>query len=388
MTWEVKTLDQISENLDSKRVPITKNIRRNGSIPYYGASGIVDYVEEYIFDEDLLLVSEDGANLLARTYPIAFSISGKTWVNNHAHVLRFKDKISQKFVELYLNSIKLADFVSGMAQPKLNQAMLNKIPIPFPPLSEQKRIVAILNKSFESITRAKENAEKNLNNAKEIFESYLQSVFENKGEGWEEKKLGEVCEIKPQKSEARTKLKETDHVSFVPMEDLGINQKMLIPTKERTLKEVEGSYTYFANGDVLLAKITPCFENGKLGIAEKLKNSIGFGSSEYIVFRANKDLFSEFLYYFLLRSQFRVEGAKRMMGAVGHKRVSKEFIEQSEIYLPSLKEQQSIVKKLDKLSIETKNLGAIYEKKLADLEELKKSILQKAFNGKLTEVSA
>ncbi|MFH1471832.1 MAG: restriction endonuclease subunit S [Nanoarchaeota archaeon] len=381
--WEVKTLNQISENLDNRRVPITKKIRSNGSIPYYGASGIVDYVEEYIFDEDLLLVSEDGANLLARTYPIAFSISGKTWVNNHAHVLRFKDKISQRFVEFYLNSIKLDDFVSGMAQPKLNQTMLNKIPIPFPPISEQKRIVAILDEAFESIAKAKENAEKNLKNAKEIFESYLQSVFENKGDGWEEKKLKEICEIKPPKSEARNKLKETDVVSFVPMEDLGINQKILIPEKERTLKEVEGSYTYFANDDVLLAKITPCFENGKLGIAKNLKNGIGFGSSEYLVFRTNKNLFPEYLYYFLLRPQFIEEGAKRMTGAVGHKRVSKEFIENSMIALPPLVEQHSIVAKLNALSAETKKLEAIYARKLANLEELKKSILTKAFKGEL-----
>ena len=87
--WETKTLNQISENLDSKRVPITKNIRKSGDIPYYGASGVVDHVADYLFDEDLLCISEDGANLLARTYPIAFSISGKTWVNNHAHVLKF-----------------------------------------------------------------------------------------------------------------------------------------------------------------------------------------------------------------------------------------------------------------------------------------------------------
>ncbi len=101
--WETKTLNQISENLDSKRIPITKNQRKSGDIPYYGASGIVDYVADYIFDEDLLCVSEDGANLLARTYPIAFSISGKTWVNNHAHVLRFPNIVTQKFVEVYIN---------------------------------------------------------------------------------------------------------------------------------------------------------------------------------------------------------------------------------------------------------------------------------------------
>jgi len=175
--WEEKTLNEISENLDSKRVPITKNVRSEGSIPYYGASGIVDYVNDYLFDEDLLCVSEDGANLLARTYPIAFSIKGKTWVNNHAHVLRFKNMVSQKFVELYLNSIKLDDFVSGMAQPKLNQTMLNKIQIPFPPLKTQQTIVQKLDalnaetKKLESIYQQK------IKDLEELKKSVLQKAF-------------------------------------------------------------------------------------------------------------------------------------------------------------------------------------------------------------------
>ena len=178
--WDVKTVNQISENLDNKRVPITKNNRSNGSIPYYGASGIVDYVEQHIFDEDLLLVSEDGANLLARTYPIAFSISGKAWVNNHAHVLRFKDKTSQRFVELYLNSIKLDDFVSGMAQPKLNQAMLNKIPIPFPPLKEQKSIVAKLDPLSGETKKLEAIYTQKLADLEELKKSILQKAFEGK----------------------------------------------------------------------------------------------------------------------------------------------------------------------------------------------------------------
>ena len=117
-----------------------------------------------------------------------------------------------------------------------------------------------------------------------MFESYLQSVFTQRGEGWLEKTLIEVCEIKPPKNEAKKILKNSDFVSFAPMEDLGINQKYLNPKKQRTLEDVAGSYTYFAEGDVLLAKITPCFENGKLGIAKNLTNGIGFGSSEYIIF--------------------------------------------------------------------------------------------------------
>lgn len=142
--WEVKPLGKVAENLDNRRVPITSSDRKSGDIPYYGASGIVDYVEGFIFDEDLLCVSEDGANLVARTYPIAFSISGKTWVNNHAHVLRFANPCTQKFVEVYLNSIKLDDFITGMAQPKLNKAMLNKIPIPYPEVPEQQFIADCL----------------------------------------------------------------------------------------------------------------------------------------------------------------------------------------------------------------------------------------------------
>ncbi len=150
--WEVKPLGRVAENLDNRRVPITSSDRRAGEVPYYGASGIVDYVEGFIFDEDLLCVSEDGANLVARNYPIAFPISGKTWVNNHAHVLRFENACTQKFVEVYLNSIKLDDFITGMAQPKLNKAMLDRIPIPHPRVPEQQLIADCLSSLDTLIT--------------------------------------------------------------------------------------------------------------------------------------------------------------------------------------------------------------------------------------------
>jgi type I restriction enzyme, S subunit len=135
--WVETTLDKISTNLDSKRVPITKCDRRSGKYRYFGASGVVDYVAEYIFDCHALLVSEDGANLLARSTPIAFSVSGKYWVNNHAHILKFDDMATQRFVEFYLGSIKLDDYITGAAQPKLNQKALNSIPIPIPKSTEK-----------------------------------------------------------------------------------------------------------------------------------------------------------------------------------------------------------------------------------------------------------
>ncbi len=164
---------------------------------------------------------------------------------------------------------------------------------------------------------------------------------------WPTQTLAEACQIKPPKSEARRHLAATDLVSFAPMEDLGIDEKLLVPKRTRALADVAGSYTYFADGDVLLAKITPCFENGKLGIAANLTNGVGFGSSEYIVFRPSPALDKEWLYYYLSRETFRAEGAARMIGAVGHKRVAKEFIDAYPIPMPPLAEQQRIVGILD-----------------------------------------
>ena len=150
---EWKTLGELAENLDAKRKPITSGLREAGNIPYYGASGIVDYVKDYIFDGDFLLVSEDGANLLARNTPIAFSISGKTWVNNHAHVLKFDTYAERRYVEYYLNSIDLTTYISGAAQPKLNKKNLESIRIPNPSPEEKERIVSILDK-FDALTNS------------------------------------------------------------------------------------------------------------------------------------------------------------------------------------------------------------------------------------------
>jgi type I restriction enzyme S subunit len=200
--------------------------------------------------------------------------------------------------------------------------------------------------------------------------------------GWQIKTLAEVCQIKPPKAEARRNLAETDLVSFVPMENLGIDQKTFLPTQTRPLAEVAGSYTYFADGDVLLAKITPCFENGKLGIATDLINGIGFGSSEYIVFRPDNSVNKEWLYYFLSRDAFRVEGAARMSGAVGHKRVAKEFIETCSIPVPPLPEQHRIITILDEAFDGIATAKANAENNLQNARALFESHLQSVFTAR------
>ena len=174
--WKSQMLASVAENLDNRRVPITSSDRQPGEVPYYGASGIVDHVSGYIFDEDLLCISEDGANLVARTYPIAFPVAGKTWVNNHAHVLRFAHTCTQKFVEVYLNAIKLDDFITGMAQPKLNKAMLESIPIPYPDIPEQKRIADCLGSLDDRITTATQELEVLKTHKKGLMQQLFPSV--------------------------------------------------------------------------------------------------------------------------------------------------------------------------------------------------------------------
>lgn len=152
--WVEKKLGEIAENLDSKRIPITSTQRDKGNIPYYGASGVVDYVKDHIFDETLLCISEDGANLIDRNYPIAFTISGKTWVNNHAHVLKFENLDTQILVEKYINAINIEDFLTGMAQPKLNRGNLDIIPIPLPKNSKEQQKIASCLSSLDALITA------------------------------------------------------------------------------------------------------------------------------------------------------------------------------------------------------------------------------------------
>ena len=174
---EWKTLGEIAVNFDAMRKPITSGKREEGTIPYYGASGVVDYVKGFIFDGDYLLVSEDGANLIARTTPIAFSISGKSWVNNHAHVLKFNTYEERRFVEYYLNSIDLTPYISGASQPKLNQKNLNKIKIPIPPLAEQERIVSILDKFDTLTTSISEGLPKEIELRRKQYEYYRERLL-------------------------------------------------------------------------------------------------------------------------------------------------------------------------------------------------------------------
>lgn len=170
---EIVKLGDITENLSNLRVPVVQNKRIHGEYPYYGASGIVDYVNDYIIDDFVLLISEDGANLKTRNLPIAFTVEGKAWVNNHAHILKFRNKYTHKFVETYLNQLDLTIYITGQAQPKLNQKNLKEIKVKLPSLEIQKEIVLKIQKLEDKITKA----QKVIDGAKVLKEEILRKYL-------------------------------------------------------------------------------------------------------------------------------------------------------------------------------------------------------------------
>ena len=180
--WDLVELGEVCEILDKLRKPISKSNRIKGNFPYYGASGIVDYVDDYIFNEKLVLIGEDGAKW-NKGDKTAFIVEGKVWVNNHAHVLRpDRNKIIDELLVEIINSMNLKNYITGITVPKLNQKNLKSIKIPLPPLEYQKEIVAEI-----------EGYQKVIDGAKQVVENWKPS-FRIDPE-WEKVELGEVCEI-------------------------------------------------------------------------------------------------------------------------------------------------------------------------------------------------
>lgn len=401
--WEEKTLDEVCSF--SRGLTYSKNDEVEFSDNVVLRANNIDLVSNSLnFDELKYITSTfaipEDKKVKENSIMICISSGSKSHLGKVAFIDRDygyafggfmglmtpKENINPKYLYYMLITPSFKDLIlhltDGANINNLKYNDLKNFKLNIPPLPDQQRIVAKLDEAFEAIDKVKANAEQNLTNAKELFESALNDAFTKNTEGWEEKTLGSISELKQNKAEVKN-IDANTLVSFVPMEYLGINQKYFNSNQSKPIKNLIKSYTYFAENDVIMAKITPCFENGKIGIANALMNKIGFGSSEYIVFRPNKDINNEYLYYFLNREAFRKEGAQNMLGAVGHKRVSKEFIENYPFSYPSPSEQQKIVEKLDALQEQTKRLEQIYMQKIKECDELKQSILQKAFRGEL-----
>lgn len=178
-SWEEKKLSEITENQDSKRIPLSKSQRDNMNriYDYYGASGIIDKVDDYIFEGKKLLIGEDGANLVTRSKDIAFIADGKYWVNNHAHILDVKDTVLLMYLCNYVNNMDLIPYVTGSAQPKLTQAKMNNIKIFLPTLPEQHEIVRLIDDLLARERAAQQAAEQALASIDLMKKSILARAF-------------------------------------------------------------------------------------------------------------------------------------------------------------------------------------------------------------------
>lgn len=178
-SWEEKKLSEITENQDSKRIPLSKSQRDNMNriYDYYGASGIIDKVDDYIFEGKKLLIGEDGANLVTRSKNIAFIADGKYWVNNHAHILDVKDTVLLMYLCNYINNMDLIPYVTGSAQPKLTQAKMNNIKIFLPTLPEQHEIVRLIDDLLARERSAQQAAEQALASIDLMKKSILARAF-------------------------------------------------------------------------------------------------------------------------------------------------------------------------------------------------------------------
>jgi type I restriction enzyme S subunit len=376
--WKKEQLGGLCDILDSQRKPITKRDRMTGKYPYYGATGIVDHVNDFIFDEPLVLVGEDGAKWESGE-STAFRVEGKCWVNNHAHVLRPHRKIVlDNWLVYFLNHSDLSKFVSGLTVPKLNQGNLREISIPIPPLPEQQRIVGLLDRAFAGIAIAKTNSEKNLQNARALFESHLQWVFTQRGEGWKQKTLEEIA-ITFGRGKSRHRPRNAPHLyggkyPFVQTGDIR-NADHIITEYSQTYSKAGLSQsklwpkgticiTIAANiAETAILGFDACFPDSVIGVVVNPEEAeVGF--VEYL------------LQSFKARIQAMGKGSAQAninMGTFEHERFP----------FPSVVEQKQIVARLDGLCNETQRLESIYQQKLAALEDLKKSLLHQAFTGGL-----
>lgn len=393
--WQARKLDEVCE-IELGKTPFRGNhkfwdIEKQTKNAWLSIADLLN-ADENIISDSREYISNEGAKLCkivkAGTLLVSFKLTlgrlafaGKDLFTNEAIaalVIKNEKEFDKKYLYYFLNFFDWSGATDGDVKVKgrtLNKAKLKEIKILYPDLKEQKRIVKILDDVFEKVAKAKENAEKNLKNSKELFESYLQSVFENAGEDWEVKTLDDVCEIRSKLIDPRKKdFLELIHVGAGNIE--ARNGKLIDLKTAKEEKLISGKFE-FDESMVLYSKIRPYL------MKVVRPNFNGLCSADiYPLFPKLNIMDRDFLFYLLLTpvfTEFAIKGSAR----AGMPKVNREHLFAFAFLLPSINEQKAIVKKLDALSKQTKKLQANYAKKLADLEELKKSVLQKAFAGEL-----
>ena len=373
--WCITDIGELLINRDGERKPVSLAIRskqKNKVYDYYGAAGVIDKVDNYLFDECLLLIGEDGANLLSRNKNNAFLADGKYWVNNHAHVLDTIDKFILSYVAIVINSMKLDDYITGSAQPKLSQDNLNKIPIFLPPLNEQKRIMTELERWFaliDQIDQGKVDLQETIKQTKskiidlaihgklvpqdpndEPAIELLKRInpdFTPCDNGHSEKLPKNWTWAKginiflPMKS---TKPKD-EEFQYIDIDSIDNKRQIINGIKTlKTSKAPSRASRYTQKNDVIFSMVRPYLRNIAKVINDNCIASTGF----YVCSPTPKLLNSDYCYYLMI-SEYVVNGLNQFMKGDNSPSISKGHIDEWLFPLPPFAEQQRIVQKIEAL---------------------------------------
>lgn len=246
---EMKLLEDCCEILDSKRIPITASERKAGPYPYYGANGVQDYVSDYLFDDELVLLAEDGGNFGSKTRSIAYRVSGKCWVNNHAHVLKPKENINVDFLCYSLMFYNTDGLVNGATRQKLTQATMRKMLIPQMPIEQQNKIVEVLNK----VIYVRNLRKKELDDFDNLIKARFAELF---GDCKNQVSLSDLCSIITDGTHQPPKFQETG-IPFILVSNLSNNTVTYNTEKyidEETYNELY-KRTPVEIGDLLLSTV-------------------------------------------------------------------------------------------------------------------------------------
>ena len=371
--WCLTDIGELLINRDGERKPVSSVIRSKQTskiYDYYGAAGVIDKVDSYLFDERLLLIGEDGANLLSRSKNNAFFAEGRYWVNNHAHVLDATDKNLLDFIAIVINSMKLDDYITGSAQPKLSQDNLNKIPIVLPPLAEQQRIIAEIKKWFTLIDQIEQdkadlqttieltkskildlaihgklipqdpNDEPAIELLKRINPDFTPCDNGHYPAGWQQTILGELFNHNTGKA-LNSVNRDGVMKDYLTTSNVYWNKFDFTVIKQMSFKESELDKCTVTKGDLLVC------EGGDIGRSAIWNYDYDICIQNHIHrLRPKIDLCVPFYYYTLayLKENNLIGG--KGIGLLG---LSSNALHKIEIPLPPLAEQQRIVQKIKKL---------------------------------------
>ena len=366
-------LGDVCEILDSKRVPITASNRQPGPYPYYGANGIQDYVADYIFDDELVLLAEDGGNFGSKEKPIAYRVSGKCWINNHAHVLKPKTGLDVDYLCYSLMFYDVTGLVNGATRQKLTQADMRKMEIPLPPLDEQRHIAAVLDKVSGLISKSREQLDKLDELVKARFVEMFGDTIINPY-GWNKNFLGTVCDVRDGTHESP----QYYNVGFPLLTSKNVTSGKIDLTECSLISETDynkiNERSKVDMGDVIMPMI------GTVGkpVVVNIEPNFAIKNVSLIKFRPNSEVLNIYIWALLQSDYFDTTVLGKIRGGT-QKFISLGDIRKLEILVPPIELQNkfaTFVTQADKSKL-------TIQQSLDKLEVLKKALMQQYF-GRVT----